>query len=239
MSSPFDQEMAAAVLTPAREAVRRLRRSLWGIPESEAVRLLTEQEERFIAQVSELTRQIEAERREQNRLRAEIERNRRRVHGLKEALASLSKRWVEEREKRALASRLMEEEMHRMEADHAAQIHDLKFEEVRISAELHRHQEGLRALVTSLTQAIDGIRLSPEQIGLPEERRAPADPDPEWEPAAAKWQGFLTGKISGRTLAGPDGEVIVREGDQISPSVVNAAAEAGRLTDLLLAVRLS
>lgn len=224
-----------------------LRRTLWGVAPEAAREALSTQAMAHAARSAEAQRRVQEEAAEQERLRLEVAAARRRADALKGAVALLRQGLERELARSPLHQRALEQELACKQAEHGAKLQDLRFEEVRISAEISRQQEALRALAESLHRALQQnvtacaapgqpvlMKAEPPPVVL-ESNHAPSPALPrDWADRA--WA--VEGRHAAQTLSAPDGRTIVRRGEPITAAVLADAERAGLLVDLLLSIEI-
>lgn len=218
-----------------------LRRNLWGVSPQGARRLLAQQEAEFARVEQETQDQLGLELSQRERLQREIETLKVRLQTVRNVVEVLREKLSKERAARAvLAARLLDRPDEK--APQQAAMNEMRLQSVHMSVELQREHSALRELVAALYRTVanrDGIPAG-LTVAVEKQAEAAAARQAESDPGLRtnRWHQFLVGKIAGRTVQTPDGQIIAREGDRVTAEIVSAAESAGLLFDLILPMRL-
>lgn len=233
----------------------RLPRSLWGISGPTARRLVAQQEQAHAEQLRRAEEQLAAARSEQAALEKQIAHLQERLKVSRELVGVLRQANAREKAARAvLAARLIDRQAEE-DAQQAAALNSLKLEQARAAAELAREHEALRSLVSALYRSLTAAGLMPPELAIsaefheiPESVAMPPGRTPDLDmdvgdglpqpTGRVHWHDFLIGKIAGETLYDAASQIIVRQGDTLTPELLSATEEAGRLFELILSCKL-
>jgi hypothetical protein len=215
-----------------------LRKTLWGVPEAAARRVLHEQDQAHTAELAQLDAGIASTAAEIARLQAEVDYQKRRLKSLRSVVEVLRDKLATERAAKAvLQARLIERQADEKKEREAAMA---RMEAARLSADVTVEYEILRQLVAALYRSIAGRGPVPANLEvlatIPVEK--PAGTGRTIRAAfAPKWHQFLIGKKATAALTTPEGHQIIAEWETIGPDNIAAAEEAGLLFELILGAK--
>lgn len=213
--------------------VPHLRRTLWGVTRDHAARVWSEQEQELSARHEQVRAALAVQQQENARLTHEIGHLQKRLEMLRQVTDNLTHQVACSREKAGEAAKMLEAQIDRLEREHTATIGNLKFETVRMSAELQLERQSAREFLLELYKVLASRHL----VSRGQEVLLPGAPPAEApDPGESVWPPVMTGRIVRRTVQVPGGEVIARAGDRVSPATVEAAQRRNLLPDLVLAV---